>query len=250
MVTALVGLAGCTSSDIYNDPDFNPPVYWGSHAVRSGDTLYGIAWRYGRDPAEIALANNLSPPYRIYPGQRLSLLRPEGGITKKPAAKVLPVTPSASPNQPVQPPSKSANYKNKQKPAEVVTRRISTESPKWQWPHPGPIIDTYSVSGRINKGIDIAGKIGDPVLAASEGEVVYAGSGLIGYGLLIIINHNDELLSAYAHNHKILVKEGSVVSRGMQIAEMGDQGTSRPKLHFEIRKNGQPVNPVSYLPKR
>lgn len=250
VLTGLLTLPACTSSDIYNDPDFNPPVYWGSHVVQEGDSLYAIAWRYGRDPMEIARANQLTPPYRIYPGQRLTLEAPPAYLTKNVGGKSASGTSQAGGKSASRTSGSSKNYKNKQKPAVDVTSRSSSIVPKWQWPHPGPIIDTYSVTGRINKGIDIAGKIGDPVLAASEGEVVYAGSGLIGYGLLIIINHSDDYLSAYAHNHKILVKEGSVVSRGTQIAELGDAGTSRPKLHFEIRKNGQPVNPLSYLPKR
>lgn len=249
-LTGFAALPACTSSDIYNDPDFNPPVFWGSHIVQEGDSLYAIAWRYGRDPMEIARANHLRPPYRIYPGQRLTLEAPPAALTKKSSGRSSATTRSNDPKVASTSKSSAQNYKNKQKPATVVTSRSSSSTPKWQWPHSGPIIDTYSVTGRINKGIDIAGKIGDPVLAASEGEVVYAGSGLIGYGLLIIINHSDEYLSAYAHNHKILVKEGSVVRRGTKIAELGDAGTSRPKLHFEIRKNGQPVNPLSYLPKR
>ncbi|TVP59115.1 MAG: peptidase M23, partial [Halomonadaceae bacterium] len=102
----------------------------------------------------------------------------------------------------------------------------------------------------MNKGVDIGGDEGDPVKAAAAGNVVYAGSGLLGYGKLIIVNHNSQYLSAYAHNRKILVNEGDRVSRGQQIAEMGDTGTNRVKLHFEIRKNGDPVDPQQYLPKR
>ncbi len=272
LAATVVLLYGCTSSDIYNDPDFNPPVYWGSHVVRPGDTLFAIAWRYGRDPRDIALANGLTPPYKIVPGQRLTLVPAPEGLTEKPSGsqKSESLSASSSPvlDRPSSAPAKTkglvaggakkvapgssgkGDYKKKQKPADPVTRAPGSSPPRWQWPHPGPIIDTFSVSGKINKGIDIAGKIGDPVVAAADGEVVYAGSGLIGYGLLVIINHDDEFLSAYAHNHQLLVREGSVVTRGMKIAEMGNQGTNRPKLHFEIRRNGQPVDPRSHLPKR
>eukprot|EP00389_Voromonas_pontica_P000884 GDKH01001308.1.p1 GENE.GDKH01001308.1~~GDKH01001308.1.p1 ORF type:complete len:108 (-),score=20.05 GDKH01001308.1:316-639(-) len=105
-------------------------------------------------------------------------------------------------------------------------------------------------SGKVNKGIDIAGKAGDSVRAAASGNVVYAGSGLLGYGNLIIVNHNEHYLSAYAHNRKILVQEGEDVKAGQVIAELGNSGTDRPKLHFEIRKNGNPVDPAHYLPAR
>ncbi|WP_369602242.1 peptidoglycan DD-metalloendopeptidase family protein [Hahella sp. SMD15-11] len=103
--------------------------------------------------------------------------------------------------------------------------------------------------GKINKGIDIAGRIGDPVRAAADGEVVYAGSGLLGYGNLVIINHNEHYLSAYAHNRRILVKEGERVKAGQVIAELGATGTRTPKLHFEIRRDGKPVDPLKYLPR-
>lgn len=253
-LSGLVWLVGCTSPDIYRDPDFNPPVYWGSHVVREGDTLYSIAWRYGRDVKDIASANRLSSPYRIVPGQRLTLVPATGSEHEPPQRVVASESGAKSKDAPPEGSGKtttsSRNYKNKQSPAKPVTSPASSSPPKWQWPHPGPIIDTFSVTGRENKGIDIAGKIGEPVRAASAGEVVYAGSGLIGYGLLIIINHDDEYLSAYAHNRKALVKEGATVKGGQVIAELGDVGTNRPKLHFEIRKNGQPVNPLKYLPRR
>nr|WP_227519873.1 peptidoglycan DD-metalloendopeptidase family protein [Mangrovitalea sediminis] len=106
------------------------------------------------------------------------------------------------------------------------------------------------MSGHVNKGIDIAGQLGDPVHAAADGEVVYAGSGLLGYGELVIINHNEHYLSAYAHNSKILVKEGERIRAGQVIARMGATGAKRVELHFEIRRDGQPVNPERYLPPR
>lgn len=118
----------------------------------------------------------------------------------------------------------------------------------WAWPSNGKVLAAYSESG--NKGVDIAGKSGDPVLAAAEGKVVYAGAGLRGYGELIIIKHNATYLSAYAHNRKILVKEKDMVTRGQKIAEMGNTDADAVKLHFEIRKQGKPIDPMPYLPKR
>lgn len=118
----------------------------------------------------------------------------------------------------------------------------------WRWPHGGTVIAGYSTSGKVNKGIDIAGQAGDAVRAAASGNVVYAGNGLLGYGNLIIVNHNEHYLSAYAHNRKILVQEGEDVTAGQVIAELGSSGAERPMLHFEIRKNGNPVDPLHYLP--
>lgn len=120
----------------------------------------------------------------------------------------------------------------------------------WRWPSDGKVIGTYVDGDQTRQGLDIAGKSGDPVLAAAAGEVVYSGNGLIGYGELIIIKHNASFLSAYGHNRKRLVKEGERVAEGQQIAEMGSTASSRDELHFEIRKNGKPVNPLDYLPAR
>ena len=120
---------------------------------------------------------------------------------------------------------------------------------RWHWPHSGTVIANFSSSGKVNKGIDIAGNPGDAVKAAADGAVVYAGRGLIGYGDMIIIKHDETFLSAYAHNSRLLVKEGDQVKVGQVIAEMGSSGTDRVKLHFEIRHKGQPVDPLTYLPR-
>src|SRR5690606_28082234 len=120
----------------------------------------------------------------------------------------------------------------------------------WQWPAQGQIIARFQSNGSLNKGIDIAGQLGQPVKAAANGTVVYAGRGLLGYGDMIIIKHDETYLSAYAHNSRLLVKEGEQVRTGQTIAEMGNTGTDRVKLHFEIRRRGQPVDPLGYLPKR
>ncbi|MBS0556963.1 MAG: peptidoglycan DD-metalloendopeptidase family protein [Proteobacteria bacterium] len=120
----------------------------------------------------------------------------------------------------------------------------------WRWPAEGKVVGTYVAGDQTRQGLDIAGRAGDPVRAAADGEVVYSGNGLIGYGELIIVKHNANFLSAYGHNSKRLVKEGDRVKAGQEIAEMGATSASRDELHFEIRKNGKPVNPLDYLPAR
>jgi lipoprotein NlpD len=118
----------------------------------------------------------------------------------------------------------------------------------WQWPAPGKVIEGFDETR--NKGIDIAGNDGDPVLAAADGEVVYVGAALRGYGNLVIVKHSEEFISAYAHNKQILVKQGQAVKRGQRIAEIGRSDADRTKLHFEIRRQGKPVDPLKYLPAR
>ena len=120
----------------------------------------------------------------------------------------------------------------------------------WRWPAKGSVIDRFMAGDATHQGVDIAGNAGDPVLSAADGVVVYSGSGLVGYGELIIIKHSDEWLSAYGHNRKRLVQEGQRVKGGQQIAEMGRSGANRDMLHFEIRRNGRPVDPQQYLPQR
>jgi len=135
-------------------------------------------------------------------------------------------------------------------PAASASAAASGEAPEgdWMWPAAGKLVGTFSEAS--SKGVDIAGQLGDPVVAAGDGKVVYAGAGLRGYGNLVIIKHDATYLSAYAHNQKILVKEGQSVRKGQQIAQLGESDADRPKLHFEIRRQGRPVDPVKYLPKR
>ena len=251
-ISLLLVLASCTSSSIYLNEKFNPPVYFGQHAVRSGDTLYRIAWRYGRGLKELAKANNIDPPYVIVPGQKINLEKSQSDRKSKYT------------NLNAQKISERNVTKSK---ISVSERKIVTEHKKyknyknikWKRPHPGPIIANYNsrstgnmdglAQGVPNKGIDISGQIGDPIFAAADGEVVYAGNGLLGYGNLVIINHNEHYLSAYAHNRNILVKEGWIIKIGQKIAEMGSSESQQTKLHFEIRRNGQSVDPLQYLPK-
>jgi lipoprotein NlpD len=127
---------------------------------------------------------------------------------------------------------------------------MPTNRDPWAWPASGKVIETFSTSGRVNKGIDIAGQRGQPIQSTRSGKVVYSGTGIAGYGNLIIIKHDETYLSAYAHSEKVLVKEGDEVKAGQKIAEMGDSGTDRVMLHFEIRREGKPVDPLGFLPRR
>jgi len=152
-------------------------------------------------------------------------------------------TPAAPSNAPVRPAAPEP-------PQRVIDDGIavSTGGVTWRWPGKGSLAATFVAGDQTRQGIDIAGKAGDPVLAAADGEVVYSGNGLLGYGELIIVKHNANFLSAYGHNRKRLVQEGDRVKSGQQIAEMGSTASSRDQVHFEIRKNGKPVNPLEYLP--
>ncbi len=225
----------------------------GSYRVQRGDTLYSISWRYGLDYREVARWNNVNERFQIYPGQLLSLSR-SGGT---------PVTTTTSPTTTVQSTPASPTQPTSSSQSTTPTRQATTPStssttptaavagqPVWRWPAEGQIIRRFSAIEGGSKGIDIAGKAGDSVVAAADGRVVYAGSGLLGYGNLVIINHNRQFLSAYAHNSRILVSENDMVESGTKIAEMGQTGADRVQLHFEIRRDGKPVDPLAYLPKR
>lgn len=196
------------------------------YRVARGDTLYSIARRHGLTASGLAAKNRIKPPYRIMPGQTLVLA--DGGHKK---------TVSKSP--------RSASKRSK-KPS-VSTRKASKPyKGKWRWPTKGRLIGKYTGKGK-KKGIEIAGKRGQAIRASAAGSVVYRGSGLRGYGRLIILKHDDDYLSAYAHCENIYVKEGDVIQQGSRIATMGDSGTNRVMLHFEIRYKGNPVNPLKYL---
>nr|WP_323133355.1 peptidoglycan DD-metalloendopeptidase family protein [Marinobacter sp. F3R08] len=226
--------------------------------VQPGETLYSIAWRYGRDYRELGDANGIGPPWNLQAGQVLRLdLRGNVTSSRQTATVSKPVSSAPRKTNRTSPPKQTAATASKP----AVTRAPSKGAPlasqtqtvakiDWRWPHVGTVIAGYSTSGKVNKGIDIAGKAGDAVRASANGSVVYAGSGLLGYGNLIIVNHNEHYLSAYAHNRKILVQEGEDVKAGQVIAELGSSGAERPMLHFEIRKNGNPVDPVHFLPPR
>ena len=288
LVCALPGLLIACSS-LRWDPDDYP--------VRSGDTIYSIAWKYELDPFELARWNNISSPYRIYPGQRLNMkpgqeaasslsAKPQSGSSKSSRPDSITVRKGDSlyalANQynvsakqlasinGLEPPytiitgqklqlraaakshrsPKTATTTSKKKTtAATVSLPADNKTISWQWPVQGKLITTFKSNKTGRKGIDIAGNEGKDIRAAAPGKVVYSGNGLISYGNLVIIKHNRTYLSAYAHNRKLLVKEGEAIKAGQKIAELGKTGADSPRLHFEIRKNGKPVNPLKYLPR-
>ncbi|MCL6264237.1 peptidoglycan DD-metalloendopeptidase family protein [Craterilacuibacter sp. RT1T] len=214
-------LCACSTTPAY------PPIPAGHHRVQAGDTLYRIARNSGRSVSELRSWNNLSGN-AINVGQVLRIIPPPRYAAKRP---------NVSP-RPSQPATKPARPAAKPKPAPA------SGSIALSWPAKGQLIQGYSSR---NKGIDIAGKPGDAILAAGAGKVVYAGQGIRAYGKLLIIKHNEAFLSAYAHNQSLKVKEGDTVRRGQPIASMGSSGTDRTKLHFELRYRGQAVDPMPYL---
>ena len=253
---AALALAAC-SSTVIREPSrggrapvrVSTPKYGASAVVQRGETMYGIAFRNGIDARDLAAWNGISAPYIIYPGQRLKLY-PSGGnatASRPPASRPLPSRPPT--NVPgtttPRPPVATVPSRPPPVPAAPVSSGID-----WRWPADGQLLSRYVAGEPTKQGIDIAGSSGAPVRAASDGVVVYSGSGLVGYGELIIIKHNDAWLSAYGHNRNRLVNEGQLVKSGQQIAEMGRSGAARDMLHFEVRYNGKPVDPLLYLPKK
>lgn len=212
---------------------------FGYHRVQPEETLYSISWRYGLDYREVAGWNDLKPPYTIYTGQQLRIAPPvvqgrETAAATRPP-QVAPIVTAPTVSSP--PPARI--------PAVTVT---ASGSIQWQWPVQGNLLHTFSDSESSRKGIDIGGKLGQPVRAAAAGQVVYAGSGLLNYGKLIILKHNDNYLSAYAYNQVLRVHEGDSVVAGQHIADMGNKAKGYALLHFEVRYDGRPVNPLKYLP--
>lgn len=233
------GCAGFVSVD----HKFNPqPVDRNIHVVQKSETLFSLAWRYGWDYKALASANNIPHPYTIYPGQQLNINKRNTGSTSAAKSSSKTLTKSKRPKKPQGP----SAYKRSPNTPEVATPNTTSS---WTWPAKGKVIAKFSTKAPTNKGIDIAGSLGESVVAAGAGTVVYAGSGLLGYGNLVIIKHDDQFLSAYAHNKKLLVKENQEVKAGQTIAEIGSSGTDKVKLHFEIRHKGKPVDPLRYLPK-
>ncbi len=234
----------------------------GMYTVRKGDTLLRIALDFGENYRDLVAWNNLANPDDIKVGQVLRVSQPGGERTANVQTQPVPMPPSASVPRKTEPRADKTPY-NEGKvatttppattvpatPAAPAAPAASDEARlSWMWPSEGRVIATFD-DGR-NKGIDIAGKMGQPVVAAGSGKVMYAGSGIRGYGNLVIVKHSNSLLSAYAHNRKIVVKEGDNVSRGQVIAEMGDSDADAVKLHFEIRQQGKPVDPTRFLPVR
>lgn len=231
VLVAMLGLAGCVASDNYAPvaevSGYEAVPTTGVYHVVQNDTLYSIAWRYGIDYRELAKINNIASPYAIHTGQVI-YLNGEPPVVTKPK-EVEPVT-VAKAKTPVTPekPNIEPNYSVKE----------------WIWPTHGKILAVYSSK---NKGIDIGGRLGSDVVAAAPGKVVYAGNGLRGYGNLIILKHNSQYLSAYAFNRQLFVKEGDWIKQGQKIATIGKDHLARAALHFEVRRDGKPVNPMNLL---
>ena len=212
----------------------------GWYTVKPTDTLYSIAWRYGLDYQQLAQWNNIAVNTPIHPGQRLRLIAGRKTVTARPATNA-EINSATEDQQSVDKPVSSAA---------AISSNIGSEfadPEKWLWPTRGKVLNTFSAKVLSRRGIDIAGKDGQAILAVAKGRVVYSGNGLAGYGNLIIIKHSDTYLSAYAYCRNRLVNEGTVVEGGQEIASMG-QWDKTAKLHFEIRKNGKPVDPIKYLP--
>ncbi|WP_026354371.1 peptidoglycan DD-metalloendopeptidase family protein [Massilia niastensis] len=242
----------------------------GTYTVRRGDTLLRIALDHGQNYRDLVAWNNLRDPDDIKVGQVLRVTQNErsAAVQTQPVPTPPPATPAV--------PRKTAPRADKKPYSEATVAETRETSPRadavappvapapsvpvggsvivddeklsWMWPSDGRIIATFD-EGK-NKGIDIAGKMGQQVVAAGAGKVMYAGSGIRGYGNLVIVKHSNSLLSAYAHNRKIVVKEGDNVAKGQVIAEMGDSDADLVKLHFEIRQQGKPVDPARFLPGR
>lgn len=218
-----------------------------THVVARGDTLYAIAWRYNLDYKNLAKINGIGPPYSILPGQKIRL---KGVAARQPyRAKVAAKKSQKKAPTPVPAKVNKRVIKQTQSPVVVKSQSVKSGPLVWAWPVKGRVISSFRSGKGLNKGIDIAAKLGESVHAAADGEVVYAGSGLRGYGKLLIVKHQNSYLSAYAHNSQLLAKEGQSVKRGQKIAEVGASGTTTVKLHFEIRRDGVPVDPVKYLPR-
>ncbi|RMG27748.1 MAG: LysM peptidoglycan-binding domain-containing protein [Gammaproteobacteria bacterium] len=256
LLLALLGflcLAGCTGGIRAPVGERLPPEAaarpTGMHQVRPGESLFSIAWAYGLDYRALARWNGIPPPYRIHPGQRLRLTPPRTPATTPPR-RHRPAASVQAPARAATPAGRKGQQRQAARPSPARTPSRRTGPLHWSWPADGPVLQRFDPRRPGKKGILIGGRIGDPVRAAADGRVVYSGSGLVGYGRLIIIKHNNLYLSAYGHNQKLLVKEGDVVHRGQVIARLGSSGTSRPQLHFEIRKRGRPVDPLRYLPRR
>ncbi len=282
MLLALTALlAACSSrppAPVVQRSDRPPPAEIpvdGLYRVRQGDTLYGIAFKYGLDYRDVGGWNRIAAPFTIYPDQVLRLSPPPSGqsrvattgvrrpssstttsSTPPPAANsptpatTRPATTTVSKPAPSQPAPAATPPATAPTPAPKPATTASASASGWAWPVDGRLLRTFKDGDPSRNGLDIAGKEGQNVLAASGGEVVYSGNGLIGYGELVIVKHDDRLLSAYAHNRRRLVAEGDVVARGQKIAEMGRNDRNENVLHFEIRRDGKPVDPMNYLPRK
>lgn len=248
----LLLLSGCSTHLPAPITERNITLTPRQHKVHKGETVYSIAWMYGLDYRSLARWNRIVRPYPIYPGQLLSL-KPGRRSAMHTGKALRRAKRTTAKRKPVKKKTVRKVYsKNRQSKTgkKVVRKKVQYKPRKWVWPTKGKVFRTFSRRDSGKKGIAISGRMGQSILASASGRVVYSGEGLLRYGKLIIIKHNATYLSAYAHNSRLLVKEGQRVRQWQKIAEMGRSGTDRPMLHFEIRKNGKPVNPLYFLPKR
>ena len=227
-IAVVIALASLTACGPKTRWDHTPQDV---HIVRGGETLSAIAFRYGKDPNALAYWNRLGDPSLIYPGQEIRLTPPAGMQTAPPRRT-------------------SASSTARQSSNSALPPIPNQPSPPLRWPTAGNVVVEFGKRPGTGTGVLIAGQVGQPVEAAAAGRVVYSGGGLIGYGQLIILKHNDTYLSAYGYNDSLLVREGEAVKKGQRIATMGEGPGRKPRLHFEIRKNGKPVNPRQFLPAR
>jgi lipoprotein NlpD len=233
------------------------------HVVQRGETLSKIAWQHRVDPQELVNWNGIQNPDALRVGQRLRLVPPRGYVAAAPAPAARPPesqstttrstttrsspaatapaarsTPPPAARAPATPPARSST----QRPATPATAPV-----RWSWPTDGSIVSRFGADGSVGSGLGIGGREGQPVRAAAAGRVVYAGGGLIGYGQLVIIKHDETFLSAYGYNSELLVTQGQDVALGATIARMGNGPNRQPRLHFEIRRNGVPVDPLLFV---
>lgn len=244
-----VAMAGCASKPQINNSSryAMAPNYY---TVRSGDTLSGIAMRYGLDYISIAEMNDIPAPYRIYVNQSLRLKKGSSPRTVSTQVMAQPeqikrqtiALPTTQPATPVTQPSTVPSTNT------TVASVAPNSSLRWIKPTNGPVIQGFNLANNV-KGIRYGGNQGDPIYAAADGQVVYAADGLKEYGNLVLIKHIDGYISAYAHNSKMFVKSGDNITAGQKIAEMGSTGASQVMLEFQIRLDGKPINPINLLPK-
>jgi lipoprotein NlpD len=243
-----LGFSACTSA---------PPYGQREYVVRAGDTLFSIAWQHGVDQRDLARWNGIKNPDLIRVGQRLRLSPPVGTAppatgSKTAAAPTRGAAAAGSAHGASGGNSASGTATSNPSPAKPAPEPPlpNLPPPQWAWPADGAVVTRFGSHEGIATGIGIGGHAGDAVRAAAAGRVVYAGSGLVGYGQLVIIKHNETYLTAYGYNSELLVMQGQDVARGQKIASMGLGPERQPRLHFEIRRNGVPVDPLTFFPGR
>ncbi len=260
LVLCLALLVACTSQTT-SVPVSRREARAAVHVVERGETLTKIAWQHRVDPQDLASWNGISNPDALRVGQRLRLVPPRGYVAPPPAVAAAPrpsaeAPPRSTPTRSTSTPSRSqatppprAQAPTTRPPATPSrsTAPVATPAPTWSWPTDGRLVEAFGPDSGIASGVAIAGREGQPVRAAAAGRVVYAGGGLIGYGQLVIIKHDETFLSAYGHNSELLVTQGQDVARGATIALMGQGPGRQPRLHFEIRRNGTPVDPLLFV---